>query len=172
MLTKKNKEEIVKGLSEKFAKEKIAIFSRIHKIPVADLNTLRRELKRAGAELSISRKTLMKRALDSAGLDVDPKKLEGEVGIVFGYENQVDTAKIVQKFQKTNSTFEILAGLLEKRLLSKEQVLALARIPSREQLLALLASALAGPLRNFLNVLQGNQRNLVVVLNKIKGQKS
>lgn len=171
MLTRKQKEEIVKGLSEKFAREKIAIFSRIHKIPVADLSALRRELKRAGAELSISKKTLMKRALDAAGLNVDPKKLEGEVGIVFGYENQVAPAKIIHKFRKANSTFEILAGLLEKQTLSKEQVLAMASIPSREELLTMLASALAGPLRNILNVLQGNQRNLVVVLNKIKDKK-
>ncbi|MBI2639847.1 MAG: 50S ribosomal protein L10 [Candidatus Sungbacteria bacterium] len=171
MLTKSQKEKIVDDLAKKFAEEKIVIFSKIHKIPLQRLDDLRRKLKKIGAELKIAKKTLMKRAVEIAGLALDPKKLEGEVGIIFGYENQVETAKIIQKFKKENDTLQILAGLLDKKIISGADVVALAKLPSREQLLAMLAGTLVAPIRNLLNVFQGNQRKLVVVLTKIKDKK-
>lgn len=172
MLTKAQKGNIVEDLSKKFSEEKIAIFSQVRNISAGKLNTFRRELKKMGAELKITKKTLMKRALASVGIAVDPERLEGEVGIIFGYNDQAGTAKLAQKFRKENETFKILAGLLEKNIISSEQVLTLAKLPPREQLLAQLVSMLSAPLRSLANVLQGNQRNLVVVINKIKESRS
>lgn len=171
MITKKQKEEIIGELTKKFAEEKIAIFSRVHGVSVARLSEFRRELKKIGAELKIAKKTLMQRALDAANIPADVRKLEGEVGVIFGYENPVDPAKLAQKFQKGNETFKILSGTLGIKLLSKEQVLALAKLPQRIELLSQLAGVLAAPMRNLMNVLTGNQRNLVVVLQKIINNK-
>lgn len=168
MLTRKQKEEIVRDISEKFSKEKIAIFAAIKNISVAKLSLFRRELKKLGAELKIAKKTFFERAIKEANMPGEPRKLEGEIGVIFGYEEQAGVAKLSQKFQKENDTFKILAGLLEKQLITREQILALAKLPGREQLLGQLAGVLVAPIRNFMNVLQGNQRNLVVVLNKIK----
>ena len=171
MITRKQKEDIVKDLADKFSQEKIAIFALVKNIPSGKLNAFRRELKKINAELKLAKKTLMKRALEGIGLEINPKRLEGEVGVIFGYENQVDTAKLAQKFRKENETFKILLGLLEKKMLSPEDLLALAKLPTKEQLLAILAYTLSSPLRGLVNVLQANQRNLVVVLNKIKDKK-
>ncbi len=172
MLNKKQKEEVVSEIAKKFAEEKIALFSQIRGIPVAKLNAFRRELKKIGAELKITKKTLLKRALEPLGLGVNPRELEGEIGVIFGYENQVDTAKLAQKFSKQNETFKIPMGLLEKKILSAEELLALAKLPPKERLLAMLAHTLASPLRGLVNVLQANQKNLVVVLNKVKSLKT
>lgn len=172
MLTKAQKEKIVDELERKFSEEKIAIFSQIRGIPVAKLNSLRRDLKKLGAELKITKKTLLKRALETIGLGVNPRELEGEIGVIFGYENQAGTAKLAQKFRKENETFKILLGLIEKKILSAEEVLALAKLPSQKELLAQLLGTLLAPMRGLMNVLQGNQRNLVVVLNKIKNNKA
>ncbi|MDO8560825.1 MAG: 50S ribosomal protein L10 [bacterium] len=172
MITKKQKEEIVSELSKKFAEEKIAIFSKIHGVSVAKISAFRRELKKIGAELKIAKKTLTQRAMDAANITAKVRELEGEVGVIFGYqENQAETAKLTQKFQKENETFKILLGLFGKQILSREQVLMLAKLPPREQLLAQLARILISPIRNLMNVLTGNQRNLVVLLNKIKDSK-
>lgn len=171
MLTRTQKEKVVDDLAKKFAEEKIVIFSKIHKIPLQRLDDLRKRLKKTGAELKIAKKTLLKRAIESVGLALDPRKLEGEVGIIFGYENQVETAKILQKFKKENETLQILAGFLDKKLVTGADVIALAKLPSREQLLAMFVGTLAAPVRNLLNVLQGNQRKLVVVLTKINDKK-
>jgi len=172
MLTRTQKEKIVEDLAKKFTEEKIAIFTKVYKIPISKLDELRRGLKKIGAELKIGKKTLLKRSLEKAGVTLDLKKLEGELGVIFGYENQVETAKVAQKFKRVNETFQILAGLLEKKVISATDVVALAKLPTREQLLAMLAGTLVSPLRNFLNVLHGNQRKLVVVLNKIKDKKA
>lgn len=171
MQTRIQKEEIIVDLAKKFELEKIAVFSQIRGISVAKLSLFRRELKKMGAELKIAKKTLLRLALERIGIDTNPKDLEGEIGVIFGYENQVETAKLIQKFKKGNDTFKILRGLLERKILSPEQIVALAKLPQREQLLAMLAQTLVSPIRNFMNVLQGNQKNLVVVLNKIKGLK-
>lgn len=172
MITRKQKEEIAAELAKKFTEEQIAIFSKVHGVSVAKLAAFRRELKKIGAELKIAKKTLLQRAIDVANIPADVKKMEGEVGVIFGYEeNQAEAAKLAQKFQKENETFKILLGLLGKTLISKEQVVSLAKLPSREQLLGELAGVLVSPIRNLMNVLQGNQKNLVVVLNKIKDKK-
>lgn len=172
MLTKKQKEELVTDLAKKFAEEKIALFSQIRGIPVLKLNALRRGLKKIGAELKIAKKTLLKRALDSTGLTVNPEELEGEVGVIFGYENQIETAKLAQKFRKENATFKILLGLLGKKIISREEVIALTKLPTGEQLLAMIAYTLSLPIRGLMNVLKANQRNLVVILSKIKNNKA
>ena len=169
MITRKQKEKIASELAKKFAEEKIAIFSKVHGVSVGKLAAFRKDLKKIGAELKIAKKTLLQRAVDAADIPAEVKKLEGEVGVILGYENEAEAAKLTQKFQKKNNeTFKILLGLLGKKLLSKEQVAAFAKLPSRLELIGQLAGALASPVRNLMNVLQGNQRNLIVVLTKIK----
>jgi len=88
------------------------------------------------------------------------------VTFVYGYD--VSPAKILFKFSKENETFQILGGMLGKRFLNSGEIIALAKMPSREVLLAQVTKATQAPLQRLVNVLQGNIRNLVVVLNKIK----
>lgn len=172
MLSKSKKEEIVKELSEKFQKQKSAIFADFRGIGVNKLMLLRREMKKLGAEFRVAKKTFLRIALKSIGVEYDPKELDGEIGVIFGYEDQVAPAKAAVKFGKENETFKVLKGLLGGKLLDSKEVLALAKLPSREQLLAKLVWVLNSPVQGFYNVLQGNLRNLVVVLQKIKDNKS
>ena len=64
--------------------------------------------------------------------------------------------------------YKILGGLLENNILAVEQVLSLAKLPSKQELLAKLVGSLSAPSRNFVGVLQGNLRGLVSVLSQIK----
>ena len=90
--------------------------------------------------------------------------------MAFGYEDEVSPAKTLLKFSKEVETFKILGGLLGSRFLSASEVIAIARTPSREVILAQLLGALSSPIRGLATVLQGNIRGLVVVLNKIREQ--
>lgn len=171
MLSKQKKQEIVKELSDKFQKQKSAIFTDFRGIGVNKLMLLRREMKKLGAEFRVAKKTFLRLALQSIGVAYDPKELEGEIGVIFGYEDQIAPAKAAVKFSKENETFKVLSGLLGGKLLESKEVLAFAKLPSREQLLAKLVGALIAPMQGFHNVLQGNLRNLVVVLHKIKDNK-
>lgn len=171
MLNKSQKSEVVQELAEKFKRQKIAIFSDFSGVSVARSQALRRLLKKEDAEYKVAKKTLFDRALTQISTDAATKGMKGEIGVAFGYGDQVAPAKILAKFAKEVETFKILAGLLDGKLLSDKQVMALARLPSREVLLGQVAAAFAAPLRSFASVLQGNVRNLAFVLNQIKDQK-
>src|SRR3990167_8386343 len=98
MLTRQQKEKLVAGLEDKFRRQRVSIFTDLRGISVAKLSAFRRELRKSGAELKMGKKTLLKRALDAVGINIEPKTLEGELGVIFGYEDQVAPAKAAAKF--------------------------------------------------------------------------
>ena len=171
MLNRTQKENIVKDLSDRFKRQKIAFFSDFHGVSVAKLQTLRRLLKKERAEYKVSKKTLFDRALTEAGISLKTKDLQGELGVTFGYGDEVNPARTLLKFSKENETFKILGGILGGRTLNLKEVLALAKLPSREVLLEKAVRVLSSPIRGLVIVLQGNLRNLVVVLNNIKDKR-
>lgn len=172
MITKAQKGEIVTELTDKFKRQKIAIFSDFTGVSVAKSQMLRRLLRKEDAEYKVAKKTLFDRALVEAGATASTKGMKGEVGIAFGYGDAVAPAKVLAKFAKEIETFKILGGLLDGKLLSDKQVTALAKLPSREILLAQVVGALSAPLRGLASVLQGNIRNLAFVLTQVKEKKS
>lgn len=172
MLNREQKGEIVTELQNRFTRQRISLFADIRGISVAKLSQFRRELKKLGAEFKVAKKTLLKRALDGAKINMEPKELEGEIGVIFGYEDQVAPAKLAMKFGKANETFKILKGILDGKIIEGKAAIALAKLPSREQLLANVASVLQAPIRNLAVVLQANIRSIAIVLNQLKEKKA
>ncbi|MBI4132824.1 MAG: 50S ribosomal protein L10 [Candidatus Sungbacteria bacterium] len=175
MLNREQKSKLVHELQDRLGRQRVAIFTNLRGISVAKLSQFRRGLKKIGAEFKVTKKTLLSRALASAGPAfsgrIEPKKLAGEVGIIFGYKDQAAPAKAAARFSKENEGFKILKGILGEKILEAAEVLTLARLPSREELLGELGRAFQSPIQGLVNVLQGNIRNLVVVLSKVKSQK-
>lgn len=167
MLKRSEKAEVIEGLREHFGRQKVSIFTDFRGINVGKISAFRRELKKIGAEFKVAKKTFLKRALDALGIGLDPEELEGEIGVIFGYGDQVAPAKTAAKFAKENETFKVLRGVLDGKVIEGNAVLALARLPSREQLLGQVASVLQAPIRNLAVALQANIRNLAVVLHQI-----
>lgn len=172
MITKQKKQEIVAELVDKFQKQKSVIFTDFRGIGVNKLMTIRRSLKKVGAEFKVARKTFLRLALKKISIDYDPKELNGEIGVIFSYDDPVTPAKTAVSFRKENPTFKLLKGILNGKLITAEEAIALAKLPSREQLLGKLVFALNAPIQGFHNVLQANIKNLVVVINKIRGIKT
>src|SRR3989338_5528868 len=168
MLNRAQKVKIVEDLVEKLKRQKIAIFSDFTGISVGKFQTLRRLLKKDQAEYKITKKTLFDRALEQAETSFKTQELQGEIGVAFGYEDEVMPAKTLFKFSKENETFKILGGILGNRILNDKEVVAFAKLPGKEILIGQLLGVLQSPLRGLVSVLGGNMRNLVVVLNKIK----
>ena len=172
MLSKSEKSEVVEDLAEKFFRQKISIFSDFSGVSVAKSQALRRLLKKSDAEYKVAKKTLLDRALEKSGITLKTKDLQGEIGVAFGYGDQAAPAKVLMKFAKENETFKILGGILGSRILTGKEVLALARLPSREVLLAQVIGALSAPMRGLAVALYANTRNLVAVLNRVKEKSS
>lgn len=172
MLNKEQKKNIVDDLADRFKRQKIAFFSDFHGVSVAKAQMLRRLLKKNDAEYKVAKKTLLDRALEKAGIGLRTKELQGEIGVTFAYGEETAPAKTLSKFGRENETFKILGGILGERILSGKEILAFAKLPGREVLLAQLLGVLQSPIRGLTTVLQGNIRNLVVVLNQIAKNKN
>ena len=167
MLTKSKKEEIVRSAEKVLEKQKVLFFTKFSGIAVSKLNEFRRELGKIGGEFRVIRKTLLQRALKNKSVAVDVLGMPGEVGIIIGYEGEVDPAKVAMKFGKENQTFKIISGILGGSIMDDRQVVALAKLPTRDQLLGQLVGVLQAPIANFQGVLSGNMRGFMTVLSQI-----
>ena len=168
MRTKIEKQKIVEELADKLSRNTITFFTDFRGISVADSNMLRRHLRKQNAEYTVAKKTLFDRALERSGIQFKSKNLEGEIGIAVAYGDQVAPAKTLVKFARDHESFKVLAALLAGRVLSTKEIVALAKLPSREVLLAQVLGAMQAPIRGLAVVLQANIRNLAIILNKIK----
>ena len=168
MHTKEEKQKIVEELVNKFQRQNIVFFTDFRGISVAASNKLRRALRKENTEYTVAKKTLFDLALMKSGMQINSKNLEGEIGVALGYGDQVAPAKTLVKFAKEHESFKILTAFLGGRILTTKEVIALAKLPNREVLLAHVLNALQSPIRGFAIVLQANVRNLITVLNKIK----
>jgi len=171
-ITREKKEQIVKDLSDKLAKQKSVVFADFTGLKVKDLSDLKSNLRKENAEFKVAKKTLMGIAFKNNGIEADPESMAGEVALVMGYGDEVAPAKLLHEFAKTNQNIKILGGLLENKALASEQVVALAQLPSKQELLARLVGSVSAPTRNFVGVLQGNIRGLVQVLSQIEKSKA
>jgi len=171
MQTKEQKEVIIKDLTEKLKNSKAVVFSDYKGLNVKDMTQLRRDLREAGVDLKVLKKTLMNVALKNAGIEMDAKKLEGQVAIAVSSEDEVAAAKIIAKLAKANENLKIVGGILGTKELSVAEVDALAKLPSKEELLSKLVGSLNAPASGFVNVLAGNVRGLVTVLQAISEKK-
>ena len=173
MLTKNQKIELVKVLTEKIAASKSAVFVDYKGLKVKDSTDLKKSLRAAGVEYVVVRKTLLDIALKNAGIEgVSIKGMEGQVAIAMANMDEVSAAKIIDIFAKTNENVKLLGGVLGSTVMNAAEVKALAKIPSKEQLLGQLVGTLNAPISGFVNVLAGNLRGLVQVLNAVKEQKA
>lgn len=168
MLTKQQKQAAIEALVEKLKRQKIFIFTDFRGVSVAGAQQLRRELRQGEGDYKVAKKTLIDLALTQAGIALKTKHLQGEIGIAFGYGEETAPAKILAKFSRTHETFKILGGVSGVSMLTDKDILALAKLPAREVMLAQVVGAFAAPIRGLVTVLQGNIRSLVVVLSKIK----
>ncbi len=167
-LTKDQKKKILDDLKEKLEKQKALIFVDFTGLKVKNLSDLRKKLKAAANELKVAKKTLFNLAFKEKGLEMKTKELQGEIALVFGYEDYMSPAKMVYQFSKDNPNIKILGGFIENEYKEAEEIITLAQLPSQEVLLAQLVGSISAPVSNFINVLQGNIKGLINVLAKAK----
>jgi len=167
-LTKQQKEKALKDLKEKIAKQKAIIFVDFTGLKVKDMSNLRKKIRAVEAELKAAKKTLMKIAFKDSKIDIDTKKMPGELALVLGYKDEVLPAKLVWQFSQGNQNLKILGGFLDNKLVDREEIIALAKLPSREELLARLVGSIKAPVSNFVYALNYNLKGLLYLLTAIK----
>lgn len=167
-LKKERKQEIVKGLKENMKKQKTAVFVAFKGIKAKDVFSLREQLKKDKCLLEVVKKTLLDIVLKENGIDIGKKKFQAETALIFGFEDEVAPARIAHQFSLKNVNLKILGGIFQNKFAEREEILTLAKLPSKQELYAKVVGTINAPVSGFVNVLQGNIRGLVYILSSIK----
>lgn len=171
MGAREEKALVVAELKEKFGSAQAAVITDYRGLDVARVTKLRAKLREAGVEYKVIKNTLAKLAVQDTELSELQQHLQGPTAVAFSYNDPVAAAKIISEFAKDNKELEIKAGILEGKVIDLAGVKALADLPSREVLIAQVLAGIQAPITGFVNVMQGNVRNLVYVLEAIRKQK-
>lgn len=143
------KQQLVSEVTDKFRASACTVVADYRGLNVAEVTELRKQLREAGVEFSVLKNTLLRRATANAELTELDEHLVGPTAVAFSNEDAVAPAKILSQFSKKNENLKIKAGVVEGKVVSFEEIKALADLPSREGLLSMLLSVLQAPVRNF-----------------------
>ncbi|MFZ2193029.1 MAG: 50S ribosomal protein L10 [Candidatus Moraniibacteriota bacterium] len=171
MQTRTQKELITKELVEKLKEAKAVVFSDFKGMTMKDLVALRKELRTESISLKVVKKTLIDIALKEAGIAASVKDMEGQIAIAVSPKDEVAAAKIISNFAKTNTNLKVTGGVLDGKMLSTEEVVALSKLPSKQELLAKFIGTINAPVSGFVRVLSGNISGLVRVLKAVADSK-
>lgn len=137
-------------------------------LDVAKVTGLRNKLREAEVGYQVVKNRLAKRAAAEAGISGLDEHLTGPTAIAFTNEDPIAPAKILQDFADEDDTFSIKTGFMDGRVLSPDEVKALSKLPSREELLGKVLGSVQSPMYGLAGVLNGLLRNLVGVVAAIE----
>ena len=163
-ITKGKKDKILEELKGFIEKSSSLIFVNFHGLSSDLTKNLRRSMYDLGAKYFVAKKTLIKKALGDKDFSGEMPELEGEVAIVFSGGEVSASAKSLSDFKKENECIEMLCGVFEKAYISKDVVLELANLPSREVLLGQFVNIINSPRQQMVGVLQAPIRDFISVL--------
>lgn len=170
--TRVQKEAKVTDLVADLKAMKSIVFANYEKLPVSDIEALRKLCRAEGVSYTVAKKTLLKKAMAEAGLTIDPKAIEGNFATLIAMTDEVAPAKIAVKFAKDHEALTVKGGVLDGALVDAKAIVALSKLPGKQELLAKLVGSLNAPVSGFVNVLAGNLRGLVTVLTRIQESKA
>lgn len=168
----KEKELLVKELTEKLKDTSAVVVTEYQGLTVAELSELRAKLRAIKCEYTVVKNTLGRIALKNIGLDEFTGNLGGPTAIAIQKGDPVGAAKALLDFSKDHAKLKIKTGLLGTKVMSVAEIKALAALPSREVLIAKVLGTMQAPISGLVNVMQGNIRNVVYVLEAVKNQKA
>lgn len=161
-LTKEEKQEVLKELREKIDRQKSMVFSDFTGLKVKDLSNLRKIMKKQNCEFKVAKKTLISLIMKEKNIGVDLSQLKGEIALGLGYQDEVSPFKVLYNFAKDKENLKILGGFVSGQFYGKDQAIAFAQLPSREEILAQLFYAAQSSLFGIFNSLQRNLNILKV----------
>jgi large subunit ribosomal protein L10 len=170
--SKEEKKKILEDLRENVKKQRVMVLVNFTGLKVKDFFELRKRLKSANSQIKVIKKTLLDLVLKEFSPDFVQKidQFKDQIAIVFGFGDEISPAKILYQFSLENPNLKILAGYFEKKIREKEEIITLAQLPTKNELLARLVGNLSAPISNFLNMLEGNIKGLIYVLSRLEAE--
>lgn len=138
----KQKESEVKALAEKIKDAKLVLLTEYRGITVSDDTKLRTDIRNVNAEYKIIKNNIIKRALNENGENGLDSLLEGPTAVIMSTEDYLEPSKVIYNFIKSNEFYKIKGGIIEGKVMTAEEIITLAKLPSKETLLSMLAGSL------------------------------
>ena len=173
-MNKDEKATAVAELTETFGRARLAIVTESAGLSVNQVTELRKQLRGAKAEYMVVKNTLAVRAAGGTILSGVTTYLKGPTGLVIGYDDPVLPAKILQDFilaEKREQKIKITIGVLEGKVVQPVELAAVAKLPKKEVLIAMLLSAMQGPARGLVYTLSAVLSKFVRVIAAIQDKR-
>lgn len=166
MLTRSQKEEIVKEYQEKLSPAKGIILANYRGLKVGELTDFRKKLFEKGMEFKIAKNTLLRIALKEKKIEIPEEILKLPLALVIG-DDDIDTAKDAYGFGQGHENFQILGAIFEGKFVEAQTINQLALLPSREELEGRLVGSLASILQKLVYSLKANPWKLISLLSNL-----
>ena len=171
--SKVQKQETINSLATGLKQAKSVVFANFQGLTVAQSEDLRKTSHKENVVMLAAKKTLVKRALEEAGVGgVDPSSFAGGVATFLAKDDEISAAKIVSTFAKKHEVVKIFGGILEGKFIDAGMVKSLAALPGKKELLGKMLGSMNAPISGFVNVCAGTIRGLMNVLNAYKDKKA
>jgi len=168
-MNRTEKQSFVEDFRERLQESPAIFLTDFTGLDVKSMTVLRRELKEKGAEYLVVKNRLVRLAMEELDLPDLSEWLEGPTGLVLGHSGPVEAAKAVSDFAKSHDDRPIFkVGILDKSLLDSDQIQRLAKLPPRDQLLAILAGVLEAPLSALATALEAKLQEMVGLMEALQ----
>ena len=168
------KQQHVAALAEDFKKANVGVLVNYNGIDVASDTALRKQLREAGCQYKVVKNTLLRLAFEEAGIKGLDEYLNGTTAIAYSDAGYAEAPKILSDYVKNNpnSDFQVKAGFVDGGAVDAAAVSNLAKLPSKEVLIAQVLGGFNAPIQGLANVLNGTIRGLAIALNAIAEKQS
>jgi len=166
------KVEVVKKLADRLGGAKLVVLAEYRGLKVSELRSLRREIKEKSGQMQIVKNRLALRAFEGTPFTGLSPHFKGPTALVTSTADPVLTAKALAKFVETYEAFKIRTGFVSGRIVDARQIAALSKLPSPEELYAMLLGTVQAPITNFARALNAVPRKLAIALKEIEKSKA
>ncbi len=170
-LTRQQKEAKVVEAENHLKSAQAVVFMAYDALGVSDSEELRDQLFTAGVRMRVIPKRLLRLAAQNLKLELKCPDYDGQIALLWSDADVVAPAKTLREFAKKHDNVSMVEGIMEGRVLTTDEVQALAQLPGLEELRAKFVGTIANPMRGFVSVLSGTQRGLVCALKAIADSK-
>lgn len=148
------KQQQVAELAAKIADSITGVVVDYKGITVADDTALRKELREAGVEYFVVKNTILGRAIEGTSVEGMKDVLEGTTALALSSEDYTAAARILSKFAESHENFKIKSGFLDGEVVDTATIDALAKLPTKEVLLATVCNVFQAPISAFARAVQ------------------
>ncbi len=171
-LTRKQKEDQVKDLTDKMKNASSVIFTHYIGLTVSSVTKLRGQLRKENAEMQVAKKSLIQLAAKAANApEVSDDMLPGPVACIFSFKEPTSGANVTFKFGKDNPQIKLIGGIFDGKILSATEATAMATIPSKLQLIGMFMSMCNAPLTQFASAISSPLTGFARALSEVAKKK-